>query len=648
MLMIDYSRGLLQFVLLPLGARPRVGAGNTQLKPGRSHLLAIGLYSVVTLGLLGPVHPTEEVWGGNVSDVFNHLHIVHWQGRAAASGQLLPTHDPLLHFPDGGTVFVADPIGQTLIAPLVWLAGPVFAANALVFLSLVFACWAMFWLVGRLTGDPLAAFFAGLVFGSSPITLGHAHNGIWELLQTGWLPLFVGCLLTLFGLAKNGDEGEGRPRWTRLAAWQLATAGTWCAASLASHWYYGMYLGFLFGLLVLVHGARRGRWRVWVHAGVVAAVTTAGTLPVALSFVRSTRSELTLTRGLEAGLWGAFKVADPAFFFRSRPPEIETFLHLTYPCVVVLAVAAAGLVLGTNRRAIAGWLAAAAFFAALAAGPTPVWNDEVVGAGALGWLLPHRWFSGTVPVFDSMEFPYRFFVMVHLCLAIAVGWGLAAVPWAGWRRRSLLAGLTVLYVAELAVNSGAPVPMDRQVILPVGPAEQLGREPGEFAVFDLPIRLEARVRHQYVVNQLFHRRPVLYSNFATAPFPFTATLARRSVVTNLFRLADEPRSAPESPWSGTLAPFEPGRVQDQAWELHGCLLGDETCEAATVEELRADLQRMRDQGLTHFAVHGDLLHPRSHLPELCRSLFGPPRWDTTPVQVHVLDEVRPFDELTGD
>ena len=613
-------------------------------KMGHPQLTATALYTIVVLGLLGPLHPTKEVWGGAVSDVFNHLHVLYWQGEEAAGGRPFAIHDDLLHYPDGGTVFLADPIGTALVLPFVWLAGPVFAANALILLCLVFACWAMFWLVHRLTGDAWAAFFAGLVFGLSPITLGHVQNGVWELLQTGWIPLFVGCLLTLFRLSAGKGEADIGIR-TRVA-WYLATSATWCAAALASHWYYGVYAGVLFGLVILVHSRGPQRYRTWIRAVVVLATTAALVLPAAWLFVRSTRSALCLTRGLVPGSWAPFKVADPAFFFGPRSPEIETFLHLTYPCLTVLLVALASLVFTAKRKPVAAWIAAGLFFVALSMGPVLVWGDEIVPMGAVEFLLPHRWFAAFVPFFDSMEFPYRFFVMVHLCLAMAAGLGLAGTRSVRVPRRPILAGIGAVYVLELALNSGAPVlPMDRQRIEPVGPLAALEQEPEVLAVFDLPIRLDIQARHRYVVDQLFHGRPIMYSNFPTAPFPFTTTLARHSLATNLLRLADLPGEPAGSPWSETLAPFQPGHVQQQASELSSCLLGEPTCELHALDELRDDLSRMRQHGITRFAVHDDLLHPGSRLPQLCELLFGPPTTRSERVQVYALGEDDDLAEL---
>jgi len=608
------------------------------MKTGRSHLLATGLYSLIAMGFLGPLSPTREVWGGRVSDVFNHLHILHWQAQAARSGRIFPVYDELLHHPVGGTLFLADPIGNTAMVPLAWIAGPMFAANILVLLNLVFACWAMFFLVRRLTGDAWAAFPAGLVFGLSPLSLGHAHNGVWELLQTGWIPLFVGCLLATFTLASRAADEAQRPPPRQWIGWLLAAAAAWFAAALASHWYYGMYAGLLFGLLVLVHGAGRRRWRVWAYAGAVLAVTAVLVAPIIWLFIQSTHSEISLTRGLAPGEWAAFKVADPAFFFRPRPPEIETFLHLTYPSATVVLAVAAGVALGIRRMPIVAWLAAAAFFGALSLGPSLVWNGETVSLGPLDRLLPHHLFAATVPVYESMEFPYRLFVMVHLCLAIALGHGLAG-PWrARIPVRLAVFILCSVYVAEIAVNSGAPFPMSRQAIEPVGPAEELREAPGDFAIFDLPLRFDLPTRHRYVIEQLFHGRPILYSNFPTAPFPFTAAMARDSLATNVFRLADGSRTPRESPWSGTLAPFSPGRAQEQAWELHDCLLGAQDCDPGALAELDADLSRMSEHRITHFVIHTDLLRPRSRIPELCELLFGPCRWRTERTAVHVLDD----------
>jgi len=110
-------------------------------------LLALALFTGLVLLCAGPVHPTTEVWGGDTSDVYNHLNLRSWQADQAAQGRLFPVNNRTLHYPDGGSIFLADALGGRLAIPLVWLGGPVLAYYLLVLGAMVFGCWASapFW-----------------------------------------------------------------------------------------------------------------------------------------------------------------------------------------------------------------------------------------------------------------------------------------------------------------------------------------------------------------------------------------------------------------------------------------------------------------------------------------------------------------------
>ena len=245
-----------------------------------------------------------------------------------ASGNLFPVKNCLIHYPDCGTLFLADFIGGTLMAPLVMVAGPIIAYNALIFADLLFSCWAMFWLIRRLTGDPLAAFVAGTIYGLSALNLGHMSNGVTETLQTGWLPLFLGALYALFDDAR---EPGHRKRTARLIV--LAAAALW-AVTVGGHWYQGVYASGLFVLLVAVHCFGPHRWRLLARSGALFGAFAVMILPVVLVFLSLLQSELSLTRGIVAlSSPDMQNSADPGNFFSATAPiqkDSQFFLHLTY------------------------------------------------------------------------------------------------------------------------------------------------------------------------------------------------------------------------------------------------------------------------------------------------------------------------------
>ncbi len=593
------------------------------------HLAVLAAYVAVVLCVLGPLHPGQQVWGGGTNDVVNYLGNLVWQAREAAGGSPVSRHSTMLLFPDGGAIWPPDLLGGTLILPVVWLAGPLWAYNLLVLADLVFACWAMFWLARRLSGGDLGvALLCGAVYGLAPVTLGHVNNGIIEQLATGWLPLFVGAL---HRLADDAAAPAGR-KATALAV--LAAAAAWWAASVSSHWYHGAYAGLLFGLLLLALGA--AHWRrtgraplglAWRGAAALALFVVL-VLPVVAWFITPYQSDASLMRALDrAPTLDTPEVnADLAYLLAPRPPIVsgeESFLHLAYLGFSVPLLALLGLVRTGRRRVVGGWLALALFWAALALGPRLVAGGQFVDADGGGVSMPFAWLARVLPFFGRMDFPYRCVLVAHLALAAAAAVGLGGLwrdrPW----RRPALAGVLAVALLETALWSGVVVPAPRATLAPRGPMHLLATG-DDTAVLDLPLRLRPDDSRRFAVNQLFHRRPIPYTSFITARKPLSPTLAREHVVISLLHAASAERGPP------------PGSVPMHWRVFHGqmahrnlaaqalpCISRD-GCPPFIREALARDVAALARRGVGHVALHTDLLPSGSLLPAVCAGLFGPP------------------------
>ena len=96
------------------------------------HLASLAVYTLLALITLGPLDPRSRVWGGNNSDVVNHLSMRAWQASEAAGGRPLPSSTTHLLFPDGGSLWIADVVGggrrcltgPPLISPPISLYSP--------------------------------------------------------------------------------------------------------------------------------------------------------------------------------------------------------------------------------------------------------------------------------------------------------------------------------------------------------------------------------------------------------------------------------------------------------------------------------------------------------------------------------------------
>lgn len=600
------------------------------------HIAALAAYLLIALAVLSPLDPMVEVWGNNTSDVYNHLYLRYWQAFEGGKGNLFPIHNHFLHYPDGGTIFLADAIGGTLAIPFVWAAGPVFGYNLLILADLAFAGWAMFWLIRRRTKDNWAAFLAGGIFALCPVNLAHVNNGVTELLQVGWLPLFVGCLLEMF------DQIEKRQSKKRTIRITLAAAIAWWAASIGSHWYYGMYAALIFVLIVISQSYRPGRLLIWKKSLGLTLTFALMIIPVALAFVHYSHAPDSLTRNLKAQtVLHPGHSADPAYYFKEKEPnsgEAESYLHLGYIGFAAPLLLGFALFNGRRRKTVALWLGASLFFVVLAAGPKLTWDLQVITLYGKQVLLPYHFFSKIIPFFGSMDFPYRFFVMVYLCMAIAIGLGFSG-RWEGHKWRGpVFVGMLLLFLADTVFLSGAPVPAVKQRIEPKGPILRMADSNEDFSVMDLPVRLRMNAINRYVTNQIFHQRPILYSNFATVPYPFTSSLAKDNLAVNLLALADNPGGVPEDSKHILYDSLEKMKLIDPARKLLNCMLEKQTCDENLMARLEKDIFLLKQLRITRFVLHEDLMREDSALKQVLDKLFGEPKYEQDGVSIFIMPD----------
>ncbi len=609
------------------------------------HAAAVVAYAALAVVLLGPLDPGAEIWGNNTTDVYTKLNLRAWQASQAAEGSPFPLRTNHLLYPDGSKLFMADPVGGVLIIPVVWVMGAAAGYNVLVAGNLVFGCWAMFWLVGRRQPrrDRWAALLAGGIYGLSPLALGHINNGVTEIQQIGWLPLFVGALLALYDDAR---EPSGHRRAGLLA---LGAAAAWWCCAVASHWYFGMFASGLFVLLLgalAIHAWDRrlilGLALRFAAAGAIFAVLV---LPVVLVFLSSMDGEAGITRGLDGENANRMRFrADAAFLFASRAPEnadVEVYLHLAYLGFLAPLLAAAGLLRAGSRRVVAACLAAAVLFGLLAFGPDLMVHNHNTDSPLVRALMPYNLVSTVVPFFDSIDFPYRFFLLVHLFVALAAGVGLAGLLPKLRGRGAVYIGGLALVLLEVALLSGVPWPMARQQVS-ASPAVVALASPAEprFAVFDLPARFDLSALNRYTVGQVFHGRPSVYCNFPTARFPLARSLARGSLVTNALAVASDGGRGPGASFFQAKAAREL-QLGSDGEALTRCLIRG-ACEDRLARELAVDLRRLHAKGITRFVVHHGLLGPRSRVLPLCRALFGPAAARDDAVSVFVLKKGNRF------
>jgi len=610
----------------------------------KQNVIVICAYFLLVMVFLGPVDPGSEVWGNNTSDVYNHLYLRHWQSHEAALGRPFPIKNTFLHYPDGVTIFLADAIGGVATIPFVWIFGVINGFNMLVLANLIFGCWAMFFLARRLTGDFWSGFLSGGLFGLCPVNLAHVNNGVTELLQVAWLPLFLACFLPLV----NMDRRRNRLYRKRIALLIFLSAGAWWVAAVASHWYFGMYLSLLVACIIIIRMFSPGRKRYLKRIIVAAGLFAIFIIPIVLSFLHFSKDPNNVTRPIVGStVFHHSNSADLLAFFVKKDfgdKEEEKYLHLGYLGFVIPSLIALVLFYKKRKMAIIRWTGIGIFFSVLAMGPKLIFAGDAVSVFGHEIPMPYLLFMKIIPFFDSMDFPYRFFLMTHLCFALAIGIGLSGLWKDNKWRGGIFLFLLALAMAEIGLMSGTPIPMEKQKISPVGPVAALEKETSDLAVLDLPIRFKMKALNRFVTNQIFHNRPIAYSNFASTNFPFSKSLAKNNLVINLFALAGNTKEVYDASSHISGDPLNKMERLEEAKRLLSCLKEETPWERSLEKAINHDLAALKNIGLTRFMLHEDLMLPGSILPEILPLIFGPPIAKKNRVKLFVYD--KPFSRRT--
>jgi len=439
--------------------------------------------------------PAGTVPGIARGDVWDHLWSMDWTRRALLEDRVRFFFTPDAYYPVGLELFPLNLVNELLSVPLQLLFGLVPAFNLLHLLHLVFAGWAAFVLVRRVTGSAAGAFAGGCVYAFTPCVTASLVNGTTETASSGWIPLFVWLLL------RDADAGV-RLRTVLPAALALFAGAVSC-------WYYGA-----FGIIFAIGFALTARWRdPAVHSGraigrTAAVLALAGALiAIPAAILQATLHHPDAAYLLDGGdyivraLQDASASAAPAAFLRPAPPAPGAFHHTAYVGLSAVALAAIGLLplQGAARRRL-WWAGVTLFFAGMALGPA-LWSG-----GRPRFFLPYYLAMEYAPFFHALEFPYRFAVMVALGLAVLAGFGVRTLvhglPAGG--RAAAAAACGLLAVVDLAAGTGWPLTVTGASI--PGVYARLAQRPEPGAVLELPLGFDFKSRTFY--HQLAHRRPI--------------------------------------------------------------------------------------------------------------------------------------------
>lgn len=495
----------------------------------RIHFLRVAvLYLGVAVVLVSPaLLATSAVPGAPRTDLANSLWSLWFFATELASGEL-PGHTLLLDHPEGGTLWVADPVGGLLAAPLVWALGVLPAYTSLVIMQV-----ALSGVMAHLFAEDLhrahisdepgwTGLIAGVGYATAPILLAGVHNGTSEAFAGGWAA------------------------WAAWACWRVAHRASWrgvpeaaaalCLAALAS--WYGAVVAFLFAGFIGVLGVGEG-WRRGLAPRMAAVILgLALVAPVAvvvheaavaqdnLVGIKHDREVRTVRRTTGP--------ADPVGYFAPgdfRSPDFrelsryaEGFFHCHYLGFVLLT----GALLALRRRRGTGALWAAGLVAAaLSMGPVLArFGQAVIVMGDRAIPLPYLLLEG-LPGFGSLSLLYRLAQGPALAVSLlaALGFGGLALG----ARRGVVGVVVVAVLLEGALLSPLGLFPDKaDMTVSPGIRALAAAEPG--AVMNYPIA----GGRDYLYEQTVHGMPV------TGTLNFPNNLTSKKVWKTMLDHVDDP------------------------------------------------------------------------------------------------------------
>jgi len=229
-----------------------------------------------------------------MADVLEVLWGVQWYRDCLFSRGVSPLYCELIAHPHGWhtAALAHTPFIFLLMLPLNEFAGPAFAYNVSVILSLGVAFAGALRFAGQFTGSRFGATLVGLVFTFVGMRWFRTTQGHLNIL---WLSALVPWLLWALERARLGKSQIAVRRWLRFAG---VIWGVMICSSL-----YGVFLG---GLCFLIWGREIFRWKRIRQAGSTALVALGVGLPVILLHWDATCENGVIPLGLEHVLhWGA-------------------------------------------------------------------------------------------------------------------------------------------------------------------------------------------------------------------------------------------------------------------------------------------------------------------------------------------------------
>lgn len=522
--------------------------------------IALSLFFTWPLALNFLPGSNTLVPGVMLEDRAQNLWNLWWVRQALISGTN-PFVTDMLWYPTPVSLYyhTLNIFNGLLALPLLSFFSLTITYNIVVLFSFVMAGYGAFLLVHYITGNRWAALVGSVVFAYSAYHIA-TMRGLLQLISLEWVPFFVLFLL----LALVQPAWRTRGEFARWLGRRALPAGVALLLVSLVDWYYTMYAlmlaGFL-GIYLLASGlaASRGDFSaraLWRNAGeplarlalcvVIYAVLVS---PILVPTLRELRQANYMQPAPDAALansadlltffqptrdqrlWGRFFTNRREWTYGSNRYEV----YFTYTALFLTGVA---LFATRNPRPVAldpgersaeasssgaagrlpgkwFWGASGLAFFLLALGPVLQVNGQQVRGIPMPYALVER-----LPVLNISRSPDRFDMPLTLCMAVLAGYGTNVLmrTWGrgfGLQRRGAL--LTVGAIALMAIEL-APIPYPQRVAEIPKWYYQLGREPGDFSILDLPPQDDFWHGAFRMYNQTAHGKRI-FGGYISREFP---------------------------------------------------------------------------------------------------------------------------------
>ena len=446
---------------------------------------------------------------GESTDTMLHYWNGWWVQQAFRTGQS-PLYTHFLFYPNGVSL-VTQNMAWFTILPWVFLEpllGGIPAYNIVLLLNLALCGCAAYCLTYSLVADARSAFLAGIIYLAWPFRLSQLDHP--NLLATQWIPIFFLFLI----------------RTIRKGHWRDSVLSGICFALVGYTRWQQLIAAMLMGLGHLIctvpdwlpHRRRHILLRL-VAAGSIACIALLPPALLLLTLQGDDNISVNLLRESEDTVMQTDMLAyltpasshpvlghltqplyDRYYSDRSRGRRYPAYVGLVALCLAILGIK-------FRRKDSLPWLLMAVTLISLASGPLFRSNGQFYPK------IPtlYRLLS---PLARLMRTPDRFNTFLALPVSILAAYGVKGLLSRGRKQTQWLSILIYVLLDGLILFEYLVIPVPvKDVSFTPSFYGHLAREPGDFAVLNIPFR-NAK---DYMFDQTYHQRPIVQGNVSRLP-----------------------------------------------------------------------------------------------------------------------------------